>query len=427
MVAFQRLANILTCKFQDLLRSTLRQFFYMEDKNLMSTNKRIVPRHLARSLRLSSCALLLALACMLISPLTAAACGGMFSGDTYTEQSAERLIFAVDPGKVTLYEQIHYTGSPQNFAWVLPVPAVPTVSTTSINLFQELDQQTAPRFYQPSAPSCGGYNTTSAPAPASSSVNVYSSGAVGPYSYNVIGSSNPQAITSWLTTHKYKIPAESQAEMQPYIAAHMLFLAMRLQGNANTQDMLPVKISYATSQSTITIPLRMATPMDKENLGVLVWIFAQGRYVPQNYQSLQLNYNQLNNQVYESSAYSNLVSQAVNKADGHGFVTEYAQPTSNLPLSNPELTQIESSHRYLTRMYTSIAPAQINLDPSFVAASGLPNVSSIHEVANPASSQPLSCPPSVATIGGFIGGGVLVIVLAVILFVIIRRKKARAN
>jgi hypothetical protein len=365
---------------------------------------------------------------MLISPLTAAACGGMFSQDVYTEQSAERLIFTVDPGKVTLYEQIHYTGSPKDFAWVLPVPAVPTLSTTSISLFQTLDQQTAPRLYQADAPTCPGYATGAAPAAAPGAVNVYSSGAVGPYSYDVIGSGNPQALTNWLTGHKYKIPAESQAEMQPYIAAHMLFLALRLQGNTGTQDMLPVKISYATNRSTITIPLRMATPMGKENLDVLVWIFAQDRYVPQNYQSLQLNYNQLENNLYQRAAYTHLVSQAVSQVNGHGFVTEYAQPTSNLNASDPELAQIVKSHSYLTRMYTSIAPAQITLDPSFVAASGLSNVTQTHEIANPASSQPLSCPPSTTTVVGIIGGGaLLVVVLAIVAFVILRRRRTRVG
>lgn len=376
-----------------------------------------------RSIRLCIYALLLALICTLINPLTAAACGGLFSADAYTEQSAERLIFAVDSGKVTLYEQIHYTGSPKDFAWVLPVPAVPTVDTTSISLFQELDQKTAPRFYQPGAPSCEGSNAAGAPAPAPGSVNVYSSGATGPYSYNVVGSSDPQALSRWLTEHHYKIPAESQAEMQPYIAAHMLFLAMRLQGNANTQDMLPVKISYATNQPAITIPLRMATPMGKENLGILVWIFAQNRYVPQNYQTLHLDYDQLANNLYSRSAYPDLVSQAVSKVDGHGFVTEYAHPTSNLSSDDPELTALARSHSYLTRMYTSIAPAQINLDPGFVAAPGQPDVSSIHEVANPASSQPPSCPLPTALIGGLVGSGVLLIALAILLIVVIRRRR----
>lgn len=393
----------------------------------MHNKKSPFSAHLARTLRISPYALLLALVCMFVSPLTAAACGGLFTADAYTEQSAERLIFAVDPGKTTLYEQIHYTGSPKDFAWVLPVPAVPTVDTTSISLFQELDRDTAPRFYQAEAPSCDNNPTAGAPAPASGAVNVYSSGAVGPYSYNVVGSSDPHALTQWLTGHKYKIPAGSQAEMQPYIAAHMFFLAMRLQNNVSTQDMLPVKISYATSQAVITIPLRMATPMGKANLGVLVWIFAQSRYVPQNYQTLQLNYDQLGNNLYNRTAYPNLVSQAVSKVHGHGFVTEYAQPTSNLSTNDPELMPLAKSYSYLTRMYTSIAPAQIDRDPSFVAASGLPNVSSIHEVANPASSQPLSCPPSVAVFGGIIGGSALVIALAVMLFVIIRKRRMRVG
>ncbi|HEX7733720.1 MAG TPA: DUF2330 domain-containing protein [Ktedonobacteraceae bacterium] len=389
----------------------------------MPDKKKEPLRRLARPLRLCIYALLLALACMLVNPLTALACGGLFPADAYTEQSAERLIFAVDPGKVTLYEQIHYTGSPKDFAWVLPVPAVPSVDTAPISLFQTLDQQTAPRLYQPEAPRCNTYNGYGgAPAPSSRSVNVYSSGAVGPYSYNVIGSSNPQALTQWLTEHKYAIPAESRAEMQPYIAAHMLFLAMRLQGNANTQDMLPVKITYASNQAAISIPLRMATPMGKENLQVLVWVFAHGRYVPQNYQSLQINYTQIKD-AYDPSEYQNLVSQAISKADGHGFITEYAQPSTSIYASEPQLATLTKAYSYITRMYTSIAPAQINLDPTFVAATGQPNVSAYHEIANPAASQPLVCPPSDAVIVGAFLGGAAVVALGVILFVVVRRRR----
>src|SRR5262249_29154753 len=126
----------------------------------------------------------------------------------------------------------------------------------------------------------------------------------------------------------------------------------------------------------------MATPMGKENLQVLVWIFAQSRYKPQNYQSLNLDEHQLDDTLASGSeAYTHLVSQAVGKADGHGFVTEYAESTHNISPSDPELVTLAKSHSYLTRMYTSIAPSQITLDPSFVAAPGLPDVSSIHEVA----------------------------------------------
>lgn len=376
---------------------------------------------LPRLLCMSLSALLLAWLWLLLTPLFAAACGGLFSADSYTEQSAERLIFTVDSGQVTLYEQVRYTGSPRDFAWVLPVPDVPQVDTAPVSLFQDLDRQTAPRFFMPSAPSCEPGLKVGAPGPAHAGpVNVYSGGTAGPYSYNVIGSADPQALIQWLTAHNYKIPAESRAEIQIYVASHMLFLALRLQGNADVQNMTPVKITYHLSQPVVSIPLRMATPMGKEPLGVLVWIFAQGRYVPQNYHSLQLDYNQLGTDYTSPTAYPNLVSQAVNKAGGHGFVTEYAQPTSQLFANDQTLTGLKQRYRYLTRLYTNILPSQITLDPGFIPQAGLPDVNPVHEVANPAASQPLFCPFSPLVIGGMILGGVLVI--AIILVVVLRRR-----
>jgi hypothetical protein len=118
----------------------------------------------------------------------------------------------------------------------------------------------------------------------------------------------------------------------------------------------------------------------------------------------------------------------VKKVKGHGFVTEYAQPTSALTTTDPALTTLTRSYPYVTRLYTSIEPSQIDLDPGFVAASGLPNVSAFHEIPNPASSQPLSCPPSGAVIVGGLVGSLVVVAGGVILFVVLRRRRnARAG
>lgn len=345
--------------------------------------------------RISLYALLLALTCMLITPLSASACGGLFAGanSSYTEQSAERMIYAVDPGQVTLYEQINYTGSPSDFAWVLPVPATPKVETAPISMFSELDSRTSPSFdtsqFDPhpclSMPNFG--HGAAASTSGQGAVNVYSSGAVGPYSYDVIGSSDPQAVVQWLTAHHYQIPAESVAEMRPYIVAHMQFLAMRLHGNAGVQDMLPVKITYATSSSEISIPLRMATPMGKEPLSVLLWVFGRARYVPQNYQSVTFTNNDFNNVTDPATinnVYTQKVSQAVSKARGHAFITEYAGPSTGLYFYDPVLQTLaqQGNHSFVTRMFARIAPEQINLDPIFVVNGTVP-VSNIHVVPNP--------------------------------------------
>jgi hypothetical protein len=55
----------------------------------------------------------------------------------------------------------------------------------------------------------------------------------------------------------------------------------------------------------------------------------------------------------------------------------------------------------------------MNLDPIFVAQAGLPNVSPDHEIANPASSQPLSCPPSPLATGGIILAGALILIAVI--------------
>jgi hypothetical protein len=225
----------------------------------------------------------------------------------------------------------------------------------------------------------------------------------------VIGSGDPRALNQWLAAHHYNVPAEAQAEMQPYVDAHMFFLALRLRGNAGVQDMTPVKITYASSGSPITIPLRMATPMDQEPLGVQVWIFAAGRYVPQNYQDVQPDYHQLT-----TTSYAKLINQTVGKAGGHGFVTEYARPTSSLSAGEQTLATLKQNYRYLTRLYTSLSPAWITMDPSFVAQAGLPDVNSFHEIAAPGPAP--VCPPSpLVIVGGLLGGG-LVVVLAVVLW-----------
>ncbi|HJT59119.1 MAG TPA: DUF2330 domain-containing protein, partial [Ktedonobacteraceae bacterium] len=315
-----------------------------------------------------------------------------------------------------------------NFAWVLPVPAVPTVSTASINLFRDLDEQTVPRFFQSSPPPCGlaplggGGQLAGAPAPGGN-VNVYGKGTAGPYAYDVIGTSNPNALALWLQTHHYHVPDQLPSLIQPYIQAHMLFLAMRLQPQAGIQDITPVKITFPTTSPQVVIPLRMATVATMPHMGLLVWIFGSGRFVPQNYQSIHISDQQLMN-----ADYTSLLDKSVTQASGHAFITEYAQPTHNLTTdSNSPLYDLKQHYAYVTRLYTRISPEQMTLDPTFSAQKGLPNVSNIHEI--PASS---TCDSfnlwlgSLGTAAYLLGGIVIILFLALIIggILLIRRRIA---
>src|SRR5262249_22452485 len=80
--------------------------------------------------------------CAMSMPASPArACGGFFCTNVPVDQSAERIIFAVNEaaGTIDAYVQINYTGSPEQFAWVVPVPNPPKVDVADIAMIDELD------------------------------------------------------------------------------------------------------------------------------------------------------------------------------------------------------------------------------------------------------------------------------------------------
>ena len=78
------------------------------------------------------------------------ACGGFFCTNVPVDQAAERIIFAVnDDGTIDAYVQINYTGAPDAFAWVVPVPNPPKVDVATMAMLRELDRLTQPVYVAP--------------------------------------------------------------------------------------------------------------------------------------------------------------------------------------------------------------------------------------------------------------------------------------
>jgi len=127
-------------------------------------------------------------------------------------------------------------------------------------------------------------------------------------------------------------------------------------------------------------------------MGILVWIFGSGRFVPQNYQPLQIRKTQIALDPYAGANYEQLVEKAASQANGHGFITEYAQPSSMLDTQgDPTLAGLQKGYSYVTRLYTRISPEQMTLDPVFAAQSGLPNVSNVYDLSK--EPAPTTCDP----------------------------------
>ena len=315
------------------------------------------------------------------------ACGGFFCIDTPVDQNAERIIFTQNgDGTVSAYVQIEYTGAAPDFSWILPLPdAIDAedveVPEDAMAAFRELEVATDPVFIPPPLPECATRPPmVMAAAAAPGSVEVFASGEVGPYGFDVVGSEDPDALVSWLRDNSYRVTEAMEPLIDLYVEEQFVFLAMKLRPDQGAQDVEPVKVTYPSSQPMI--PLRLTAVAANPNMAVMVWIYADVQAAPVNYGKMEIANEDL---VFfgrgGSNNYRQLMSQKANEQEGQAFITEYAAPTSLLNVAHPLLQDLSSRYAYVTRLNTVISPEEMTVDPIFDYDSRLDDVSNVRDLS----------------------------------------------
>ena len=228
----------------------------------------------------------------------ASACGGCFAPpESNSVVTDHRMILSVSPQQTTLYDQIHYTGSPSSFAWVLPIAGTATVGLSADVVFATLDGLTESQVNQPplNCPAPSGDCSKNGPSSSfggaagdsqDGGVSVTKSEVVGPYETVQLHSTSGAALNDWLSSHGYAIPADVAPIITAYVNAHFDFLAMKLAPGNSVKSMRPVRIS--TSGAAPVLPLRMVTAGTGAVVGITLWVVAEGRYEPQNFPSFHI-------------------------------------------------------------------------------------------------------------------------------------------
>jgi Uncharacterized protein conserved in bacteria (DUF2330) len=243
--------------------------------------------------------LAVALAIILLQPTVAHACGGCFHGESQnpTVVTDHRMILSLSVGQTTLYDQIEYSGSPDSFAWVLPIAGTATVGLSADLVFDVLDTLThttinAPAVSCPAPPSDCQTPAFNASADAGvGSVQVLTSQVVGPYETVQLASSDPQALNNWLSANGFAVPADVQPIVDAYVGQGFNFLAMKLVPGAGIQAMRPVRVT--TQGASPVLPLRMVAAGAGSSVGVTLWIIGEGRYEPQNFPFFRIQDSQI--------------------------------------------------------------------------------------------------------------------------------------
>ena len=269
--------------------------------------------------------------CLLLGTPAARACGGFFCTTFPMNQVAENILFIQGEGTVTTHVQLLYSGTASDFAWILPLPAVPELAVSHNQIFTQLQFSTQPFFqlnfeeqedcfFRPIV-----LRGADATALEESAVEVVAREQVGPYDTAVITSEDPQAIVDWLVDNDYQLGDLGVPLLTPYVQEGFYFLALKLAAESEVGDLQPIAMTYAAE--TPGIPIRLTAVATEPDLGVLAWVLADDRAIPENYLHVQIN-EALVDWFNGGFNYPDVVTQAANEAGGQAFVTDYAGPSS---------------------------------------------------------------------------------------------------
>ncbi len=274
------------------------------------------------------------------------------SVDFAVAQRAEQIIFEVGDDAVTAHVLIRYSGSPDQFAWLVPVPTVPELALSETFAFPILDGQTAPQISVRQSSRCpspeyvcahhpacddggggsdggvkfdlggGGGTGGGAPGEDPDGVDVLDMQVIGSYETVTFAAADADLAVQWLMDNGLIVNETMSPYMQPYIDAGMVFVAAKLVAGAGVDEIRPLQVTYA---GTIPmIPIRLTAVAADPRLTVTAFIYGEQHYGAIGWPAAMVKEERISFDGSGRTNYPMVLARTVDEAGGHSFVTEYA-------------------------------------------------------------------------------------------------------
>ncbi len=214
---------------------------------------------------------------------------------------------------VTMYND--FRGDDRDFAMVVPVPVVlkkEDIKVVPAEIFQKLNDYSAPRLVEyydenPCEPRVAYDMAVSAPAgsmrqrfakPLMESeakekrVTIEAQYVVGEYDILILSAQESTGLRDWLTENGYKIPANADEVLEPYIRSNLKFFVAKVNPQAKAQlqtgFLRPIQIRYSSPKYMLPIRLGMANAAGGDQ-DLVVYAFTKaGRVECTNYRNKEL-------------------------------------------------------------------------------------------------------------------------------------------
>ncbi len=263
--------------------------------------------------------------------------------------TGHRMALSISNERTVLWDQIQYSGDPEDFAWVLPVGPGAVLEASSDAWFEALDAVTSTRVSSPplfcagggsgfseggSDGSCSGFGCSNDEAGGDGGygegyrldpepddgVDVLHEGTVGPYETVTLHAEDGDSLQTWLTTHGYDLPPDIEPVIEAYVEEGADFIALRLAPGQGVRQMTPVRV--VTPGASTILPLRMVAAGTGSSVSIVLYVLGEGRYDTDR-PGAEVDLDELRwDWEAEESNWAELREDAL--ADG-GFLTTYAR------------------------------------------------------------------------------------------------------
>lgn len=199
----------------------------------------------------------------------------------------QEAILLFDGETVQVVLRTHFRAGPQELAWIVPVPAPPTdVASLGDELFEQLHQATAPRFYKTERGRKLPFTCAAGrgQAPAGEGVTVEAAGTAGVFEWTALGTADTAALIAWLDQNGYAVPERAAAVFDLYVKNRWHWLAIKVRPDAAAQQTLaPHPITYTYRGDKLFYPLVISQlSADAEN-EIVLYVLAKDPYAPANW------------------------------------------------------------------------------------------------------------------------------------------------
>lgn len=217
--------------------------------------------------------------------------------------------------KTTVTMSNDFKGSVKDFAMVVPVPEVleeNDIQVVNRSVFDKLNEYSAPRLVeyhdaQPCQPEivveelsrkfasvAEGVTSMNIPMAlddADYGVAIEAEYQVGEYDILILSAKESNGLRDWLLDNDYKIPADADEVLDPYIKSDMKFFVVKVNLDQYLQSeaeyLSPIQVTYESDRFMLPIRLGMANANGPQDL-IVYALTDQGRVECTNYRTVEL-------------------------------------------------------------------------------------------------------------------------------------------